>query len=63
MGRLGHSARGCKAPIRAGQRVNGKEMGQTVADDERFDGRSPVRGKGLTSGARLPERGRRGGCG
>jgi hypothetical protein len=38
-----------------------------VADDDRVDGRSRVREKGLTNGARLPAeeraRGRGGGCG
>jgi hypothetical protein len=46
MGRFGHSARGCKAPIRAGERVNGEETGRAVASDERVDGRSRARGKG-----------------
>jgi hypothetical protein len=57
-GRLDHSARGRKAPIHAGERVNGEERGgwwpatnASMADHGRG-------GKGLTSGARLPERGR-----
>jgi hypothetical protein len=45
MGRLGHSARGCKTPIRARERVNGEETGRAVADDERVDGRSRAREK------------------
>jgi hypothetical protein len=45
-GRLGHSARGRKAPIHAGERVNGEEMGWAVAGDEHVDGRSWARGKG-----------------
>jgi hypothetical protein len=46
---------------------NGVETGQAIAGDDRVDGRSRVRDKGLTSGARLPAeeqvRGRRGGRG
>jgi hypothetical protein len=45
MGRLGHSARGRKAPICAGERVNGEETGRAVAGDERVDGRSRARGE------------------
>jgi hypothetical protein len=45
-GRLDHSARGRKAPIRAGERVNGEDTGRVVSDDERVDGRSRARGKG-----------------
>jgi hypothetical protein len=45
-GRLGHSARGCKALTHAGERVNGKETGRAVAGDERVDGGSRARGEG-----------------
>jgi hypothetical protein len=37
---------GLKAPIRAGERVNGEEMRRAVAGDERVDGRIWARGKG-----------------
>jgi hypothetical protein len=58
-GRLGHSARGRKAPNRASERVNGKATGWTVAGGERVDSLVTGEGeKGLTGGARLPERGR-----
>jgi hypothetical protein len=43
-GRLGHSARGCKAPNRAGERVNGEATGQAMAGDERAD--SLITGEG-----------------
>jgi hypothetical protein len=39
-------ARGRKAPICAGERVNGEETGRAVAGDECVDGRSQARGKG-----------------
>jgi hypothetical protein len=58
---------GARHTFCAGKRVNGEETGRAVAGDERVDGRSRARGKGLTSGACLPEkgrsRGRKGGCG
>jgi hypothetical protein len=45
---------------RAGERVNGEEMGRTVAGGERADSLVTGEGeKGLTGGARLPERGGR----
>jgi hypothetical protein len=67
-GRLGHSARWRKAPNRAGERVNGEATGWAVAGGERADSLVTGEGeKGLTGGARLPERGRsrrsEGGCG
>jgi hypothetical protein len=34
-GRLGHSERGAHGANRAGEHVNGEEMGQTVAGSER----------------------------
>jgi hypothetical protein len=43
-GRLGHSARGCKAPNRAGERVNGKATGRAVAGGERAN--SLITGEG-----------------
>jgi hypothetical protein len=58
-GRLGHSPRGRKAPNRAGERVNGEATGRTVGGGERADSLVTDEGeKGLTGGARLPERGR-----
>jgi hypothetical protein len=58
-GRLGHSAWWRKAPNRAGKRVNGEAMGQTVGGGERADSLVTGEGeKGLTGGARLLERGR-----
>jgi hypothetical protein len=45
-GQLGHSARGRKAPICVGERVNGEETGRVVAGDDRVDGRTRARGKG-----------------
>jgi hypothetical protein len=69
MGRLGQAggegtARAQCAGVhdanRAGEHVNGEEMGRTVAGGERAG--SPVTGegeKGLTGGARLPEWGGR----
>jgi hypothetical protein len=59
-GQLGHSARWRKAPNQAGERVNGEAMERAAAGGDRID--SLVTGasarKVLTSGARLPERGR-----
>jgi hypothetical protein len=58
-GRLGHNAWGRKALNRAGERVNGEATGRTVAGGERADSLVTGEGeKGLTGGARLPERGR-----
>jgi hypothetical protein len=37
---------GRKAPIHAGERVNGEETGRAVAGDERVNGRSQARGRG-----------------
>jgi hypothetical protein len=56
-GQLGHSAGWRKAPNRAGERVNGEAMERAAAGGDRVD--SLVMGvrKGLTSRARLPERG------
>jgi hypothetical protein len=56
-GRLGHSAQGRMMPNRAGERVNGEATGQTVASGECTDSLVTGEGeKGLTGGARLPER-------
>jgi hypothetical protein len=56
-GRLGHSARGRMMPNRAGERVNGEATGRTVAGGECVDSLVTGEGeKGLTGGARLPER-------
>jgi hypothetical protein len=58
-GWLGHSARGRKAPTRAGERVTGEATGRMVASGERADSLVMGEGeKGLTGRARLPERGR-----
>jgi hypothetical protein len=58
-GRLGHSARGRKAPNRAGERVNGEATRRTVAGGECVDSLVTGEGeKGLTGEARLRERGR-----
>jgi hypothetical protein len=44
-------------PNRAGERVNGEAMGQTMAGGERVDSLVTGEGqKGLTGGARLRER-------
>jgi hypothetical protein len=43
-GQLGHSARGRKAPNRAGERVNGEATGRMVVGSERAD--SMVMGEG-----------------
>jgi hypothetical protein len=56
-GRLGHSAQGRMIPNRAGERVNGEATGRTVAGGECADNLVTSEGaKGLTGGARLPER-------
>jgi hypothetical protein len=57
-GQLGHSARWRKAPNRDGKRVNGEAMERAVADGDRVDSLVTGARKGMTSGARLPERGR-----
>jgi hypothetical protein len=44
---------------RAGERVNGEEMGRTVAGGERAGSLVTSEGRELTGGARLPERGGR----
>jgi hypothetical protein len=51
-GRLGHRARGRKAPIRLVSELMARRRG-TVAGDDRVDGRSRAREKGLTSGTGL----------
>jgi hypothetical protein len=45
-GQLGHTAWGRKAPICAGERVNGEETELAVAGDDRVDGQTRARGKG-----------------
>jgi hypothetical protein len=57
-GQLGHSARWRKAPNRASMQVNGKVMERAAADGDRVDSLFMGARKVLTSGARLPERGR-----
>jgi hypothetical protein len=44
---------------RVGERINGEEMGRTVAGGERAGGLVTGEGRELTGGARLPERGGR----
>jgi hypothetical protein len=57
-GRLGHSERGAHGANRAGESVNGEEMGRTVAGSERAGSLVTVVGeKGLTGGVGLTERG------
>jgi hypothetical protein len=57
-GRLGHSAWWRKVPNQAGERINGEATGRTVVGGERADSLVTGEGeKGLTGGARLPERG------
>jgi hypothetical protein len=62
-GQLGHSARWRKAPNRAGERVNGEAMERATAGVDRVDSLVTGARKVLTSGARLPERGRLRGSG
>jgi hypothetical protein len=58
-GRLEHSVQGRMMPNRARERVNGEATGWTVASGECTDSLATGEGeKGLTGGARLPERGR-----
>ena len=57
-GQFGHSARWRKAPNRAGERVNGEAMERAAASGDRVDSLVMGARKVLTSGARLPERGR-----
>jgi hypothetical protein len=54
-GQFGHSARWCKAPNRARERVNGEAMERVAADGDCIDNLVTGARKGLTS---LPERGR-----
>jgi hypothetical protein len=56
-GQLRHSARWRKAPNRASKRVNGEAMERTAAGGDRVDSLVTGARKGLTSGARLLERG------
>jgi hypothetical protein len=55
-GQLRHSARWRKAPNRAGERVNGEATERAAAGSDRVDSLVTGTRKGLTSGARLPER-------
>jgi hypothetical protein len=55
-GQLGHSARWRKVPNRVGERVNGEAMERAATGGDRVDSLVTGARKGLTSGARLPER-------
>jgi hypothetical protein len=55
-GQLGHSAWWCKAPNQVGEHVNGKAMERAAVGGDHVDSLVMGARKGLTSGARLPER-------
>jgi hypothetical protein len=58
MARAGARRQGRKAPNLAGERVNGEATERAAAGGDRVDSLVTGAREGLTSGARLPERGR-----